>query len=189
MAAVAIRAVGHVTNPARSRAVAKAGVRRVSRRRRRESSICPACAPTWPSRCTRPRQAGDRGNGISPDDWADKPIRSRASTAGTLATARAIGETVVDTRRLHGAEPNARHARRRQAAARDPAGRPCAPCWWATATYARTAERVRIRSAGSVVLPPIPKLQCRPCSAQVDIAYIGWQRVVPSTASASRPTS
>ena len=45
-------------------------------------------------------------NGISPDDWAAKPQPLRGDVAGTLATARAVGETVVGYAGSMG-EPNA----------------------------------------------------------------------------------
>ena len=45
-------------------------------------------------------------NGISPDDWAGKPFPLQGDVAGTLATARAVGETVVGYAGSMG-EPNA----------------------------------------------------------------------------------
>ena len=119
-------------------------------------------------------------NGISPDDWADKPMPLSGDLAGTLATARSRGETVVGYAGSMG-EPNALDTLL-DAAARlrtDPAGRKLRFVLVGDGHLrARLQERVRAEGLVNVImLPPIPKLQVPAMLAQVDIAYIGWQRV------------
>ncbi len=119
-------------------------------------------------------------NGISPDDWADKPYPIQGDLAGTLATARAVGETIVGYAGSMG-EPNALDTLL-DAAARlriDPLGNKIRFVLVGDG-HLRThlQERVRVEGLTNVtLLPPIPKLQVPAMLAQVDIAYIGWQRV------------
>ena len=119
-------------------------------------------------------------NGISPDDWADKPYPIGGDLAGTLATARAVGETVVGYTGSMG-EPNALDTLL-DAAARlrvDPVGRRLRFLLVGDGHLrAHLQERVRAEGLSNVtMLPPIPKLQVPALLAQVDIAYIGWQHV------------
>jgi len=119
-------------------------------------------------------------NGISPDDWADKLTPISGDLAGTLATARAVGETVVGYAGSMG-EPNALDTLL-DAAARlrvDPVGRKLRFVLVGDGHLrAHLQERVRKENLSNVtMLPPIPKLQVPSMLAQVDIAYIGWQRV------------
>jgi len=119
-------------------------------------------------------------NGISPDDWADKPYPIAGDLAGVLATARARGETVVGYAGSMG-QPNALDTLL-DAAARlriDPVGRKLRFVLVGDGHLrAHLQERVRVEGLVNVtLLPPIPKLQVPAMLAQVDIAYIGWQRV------------
>jgi len=119
-------------------------------------------------------------NGISPDDWADKPYPIAGDLAGTLATARAVGETVVGYAGSMG-EPNALDTLL-DAAARlriDPVGSSLRFVLVGDGHLrAHLQERVRAEGLFNVtMLPPIPKLQVPAMLAQVDIAYIGWQHV------------
>ena len=119
-------------------------------------------------------------NGISPDDWVGKPYPLQGDVAGTLATARQLGETVVGYAGSMG-EPNALDTLL-DAAARlrvDPAGRKLRFLLVGDGHLrAHLQERVRKEGLSNVsMLPPIPKLQVPAMLAQVDIAYIGWQRV------------
>ena len=119
-------------------------------------------------------------NGISPDDWSDKPYPISGDLAGTLATARAVGETVVGYAGSMG-EPNALDTLL-DAAARlrvDPVGRRLRFVLVGDG-HLRAHLQERVRAEGLVnvtMLPPIPKLQVPAMLAQVDIAYIGWQHV------------
>jgi glycosyltransferase involved in cell wall biosynthesis len=119
-------------------------------------------------------------NGISPDDWAAAPQPLRGDVAGTLATARAVGETVVGYAGSMG-DPNALDTLL-DAAARlrgDPAGSKLRFVLVGDG-HLRAHLHERVRREGLVnvtLLPPIPKLQVPALLAQVDIAYIGWQRV------------
>jgi glycosyltransferase involved in cell wall biosynthesis len=119
-------------------------------------------------------------NGISPDDWADKPYPIAGDLAGVLATARARGETVVGYAGSMG-QPNALDTLL-DAAARlriDPVGRKLRFVLVGDG-HLRGHLQERVRAEGLVnvtLLPPIPKLQVPAMLAQVDIAYIGWQRV------------
>jgi glycosyltransferase involved in cell wall biosynthesis len=119
-------------------------------------------------------------NGISPDDWAAGPQPLRGDVAGTLATARAVGETVVGYAGSMG-EPNELDTLL-DAAARlrvDPLGRKLRFVLVGDGHLrAHLEERVRAQGLHNVtMLPPIPKLQVPALLAGVDIAYIGWQRV------------
>jgi glycosyltransferase involved in cell wall biosynthesis len=119
-------------------------------------------------------------NGISPDDWAAKPQPLREDVAGTLATARAVGETVVGYAGSMG-EPNALDTLLDAAALLrdDPLGRKLRFVLVGDG-HLRTHLQERVRKQGLAnvtLLAPIPKLQVPAMLAQVDIAYIGWQRV------------
>ncbi len=119
-------------------------------------------------------------NGISPDDWADKPYPIGGDLAGTLATARAVGETVVGYAGSMG-EPNALDTLLDAAALlrSDPVGGKLRFVLVGDGHLrAHLEERVRKERLTNVtMLAPIPKLQVPAMLAQVDIAYIGWQRV------------
>ena len=119
-------------------------------------------------------------NGISPDDWAAKPQPLREDVAGTLATARTVGETVVGYAGSMG-EPNALDTLLDAAALlrEDPQGRKLRFVLVGDG-HLREHLRKRVREEGLTnvrMLAPIPKLQVPALLAQVDIAYIGWQRV------------
>ena len=119
-------------------------------------------------------------NGISPDDWAAAPQPLREDVAGTLATARALGQTVVGYAGSMG-EPNALDTLLDAAALLrdDPLGRKLRFVLVGDGHLrAHLQERVRQeRLANVTMLAPIPKLQVPAMLGQVDIAYIGWQRV------------
>ena len=119
-------------------------------------------------------------NGISPDDWAAAPQPLREDVAGTLATARALGQTVVGYAGSMG-EPNALDTLLDAAALLrdDPLGRKLRFVLVGDGHLrAHLQERVRQEHLANVtMLAPIPKLQVPALLGQVDIAYIGWQRV------------
>jgi len=119
-------------------------------------------------------------NGISPDDWAAAPQPLREDVAGTLATARALGQTVVGYAGSMG-EPNALDTLLDAAALLrdDPLGRKLRFVLVGDGHLrAHLHERVRQEHLANVtMLAPIPKLQVPALLGQVDIAYIGWQRV------------
>jgi glycosyltransferase involved in cell wall biosynthesis len=119
-------------------------------------------------------------NGISPDDWAAAPQPLREDVAGTLATARALGQTVVGYAGSMG-EPNALDTLLDAAALLrdDPLGRKLRFVLVGDGHLrAHLQERIQEeRLANVTLLAPIPKLQMPALLAQVDIAYIGWQRV------------
>jgi glycosyltransferase involved in cell wall biosynthesis len=119
-------------------------------------------------------------NGISPDDWAAAPQPLREDVAGTLATARALGQTVVGYAGSMG-EPNALDTLLDAAALLrdDPLGRKLRFVLVGDGHLrAHLQERIQEeRLANVTLLAPIPKLQVPALLGQVDIAYIGWQRV------------
>jgi glycosyltransferase involved in cell wall biosynthesis len=119
-------------------------------------------------------------NGISPDDWAAEPAPLREDVADALARARAAGETIVGYAGSMG-EPNALDTLLDAAAllGDDPAGRRVRIVMVGDGHLrARLAARAREEGLANVtMLPPIPKAQVPALLAQVDIAYIGWQRV------------
>jgi len=119
-------------------------------------------------------------NGISPDDWATAPQPLREDVAGALAIARAVGETVVGYAGSMG-EPNALDTLLDAAALlrNDPVGGNLRFVLVGDGHLrAHLEARVRKERLGNVtLLAPIPKLQVPALLAQVDIAYIGWQRV------------
>ena len=119
-------------------------------------------------------------NGISPDDWAAAPQPLRGDVADALARARDAGETIVGYAGSMG-DPNALDTLLDAAALLrdDPNGRALRIVMVGDGhSRARLAERVQAEGLANVtMLPPIPKLQVPALLAQVDIAYIGWQRV------------
>jgi glycosyltransferase involved in cell wall biosynthesis len=119
-------------------------------------------------------------NGISPDDWADKPYPLNGDLAGTLATARALGETVVGYAGSMG-EPNALDTLLDAAALlrTDPQGGKLRFVLVGDGHLRAhlEARALKERLSNVTMLAPIPKLQVPAMLAQVDIAYIGWQRV------------
>ena len=119
-------------------------------------------------------------NGISPDDWAAKPQPLQGDLPGVLATARAVGETVVGYAGSMG-EPNALDTLLDAASLlrNHPLGGNLRFVLVGDG-HLREHLRERVRKEGLTnvsMLPPIPKLQVPALLAQVDIAYIGWQRV------------
>jgi len=119
-------------------------------------------------------------NGISPDDWATAPQPLDEAVAGALATARAVGETVVGYTGSMG-EPNALDTLLDAAALlrNDSVGSKLRFLLVGDGHLrAHLQTRVRKERLGNVtLLAPVPKLQVPALLAQVDIAYIGWQRV------------
>ena len=121
-------------------------------------------------------------NGISPDDWAAAPAPLREDVAAALHRAREAGETVVGYAGSMG-EPNALDTLLDAAALlRDDAaaaGRRIRIVMVGDGHLrAHLAARVQAEGLANVtMLPPIPKPQVPALLAQVDIAYIGWQRV------------
>jgi glycosyltransferase involved in cell wall biosynthesis len=115
-------------------------------------------------------------NGIAPDDWAAAPAPLREDIAGAFAAARAAGETVVGYAGSMGL-PNALDVLLDAAAQlRDE------PIRFVLVgdghERARLAQRVQDEHLARVtMLPPVPKTQIPSLLAQVDVAYIGWQRV------------
>ena len=119
-------------------------------------------------------------NGISPDDWEGKPFPLQGDVAGTLATARALGEMVVGYAGSMG-EPNALDTLLDAAAILrvDPVGSKLRFVLVGDGHLrAHLQERVAKEGLTNVtMLRPIPKLQVPSLLSQIDIAYIGWQRV------------
>lgn len=114
-------------------------------------------------------------NGIVLDDWAQSPEPLRADVAEAFAKARLAGHTVVGYAGSMG-EPNALDVLLDAAAQlRD------APIAFVLVggghLQAHLAERVGREGLDRVqLLPPIPKAQIPSFLAEVDVAYIGWQR-------------
>ncbi|KPF42647.1 glycosyl transferase [beta proteobacterium AAP121] len=117
-------------------------------------------------------------NGITLDEWAGEPEALRSDAAQALAAARlhTEGGAVVGYAGSMG-EPNALDVLLDAAALLREA-----PFRFVLVgsghEQARLAARVADEGLTNVtMLPPIPKAQVRSFLAQVDIAYIGWQRV------------
>ncbi len=117
-------------------------------------------------------------NGIALDEWAGEPEALRSDAAQALAAARVNteGGTVVGYAGSMG-EPNALDVLLDAAALLREA-----PFRFVLVgsghEQARLVARVAAEGLTNVtMLPPIPKAQVRSFLAQVDIAYIGWQRV------------
>ena len=115
-------------------------------------------------------------NGIAPDDWqlAAPPLRDDLASA--IAAQRAAGRTVVGYAGSMGL-PNALGVLLDAAALlRDQ------PIAFVMVGDGHERERLAQRIADEgltqvVLLPPIPKAEVPSFLAQIDIAYIGWQRV------------
>lgn len=115
-------------------------------------------------------------NGISPDDWLAAPQPLRADVQQAIDAARAAGCTVVGYAGSMG-EPNALDTLLDAAALlRD------APLRFVLVGDGHLREHLAARIAAGglgqvVLLPPVPKVQVPSLLAQLDLAYIGWQRV------------
>ena len=115
-------------------------------------------------------------NGISPDDWQGAPTALRADVQQAIDAARATGDTVVGYAGSMG-EPNALDTLIDAAGLlRD------APLRFVLVGdgHLREALAQRIAAEGLArvsLLAPVPKAQVPAFLAQLDIAYIGWQRV------------
>ena len=115
-------------------------------------------------------------NGITLDEWQGDPPPLRADVARHLADARAAGRTVVGYAGSMG-QPNALDTLLDATALlRDK--RLQFVLVGSGHEQARLAQRVQDEGLANVTFfPPIPKAQVPSFLADVDIAYIGWQRV------------
>jgi glycosyltransferase involved in cell wall biosynthesis len=115
-------------------------------------------------------------NGITPDEWQGQPPPLREDVAAAIATQRATGRTVVGYAGSMGL-PNALDVL--LDAARALQREPLAFVLVGDGhERARLAQRVLAEGLTQVtLLPPIPKAQIPSLLAELDIAYIGWQRV------------
>ncbi|MFO1218995.1 MAG: glycosyltransferase family 4 protein [Burkholderiaceae bacterium] len=115
-------------------------------------------------------------NGIDPDEWQRTPEALRADVRAAIAAARAAGRIVVGYAGSMGL-PNALDTL--LDAAKLLAGEPLAFVLVGDGhERARLAQRVRQETIAHVsLLPPIPKAQVPSFLAELDMAYIGWQRV------------
>ena len=115
-------------------------------------------------------------NGITPEDWQHQAAPLRDDVARAIAEQRAAGRTVVGYAGSMGL-PNALDVLLDAAALlRD---QPIAVVMVGDGhERARLKQRVADQGLTQVtLLPPIPKAQIPAFLAQIDIAYIGWQRV------------
>ena len=115
-------------------------------------------------------------NGITPEDWQHQAAPLRDDVARAIAAQRAAGRTVVGYAGSMGL-PNALDVLLDAAALlRD---QPIAVVMVGDGhERARLKQRVADQGLTQVtLLPPIPKAQIPAFLAQIDIAYIGWQRV------------
>ena len=115
-------------------------------------------------------------NGITPEDWQHQAAPLRDDVARAIAEQRAAGRTVVGYAGSMGL-PNALDVLLDAAALlRD---QPIAVVLVGDGhERARLKQRVADQGLTQVtLLPPIPKAQIPAFLAQIDIAYIGWQRV------------
>ena len=115
-------------------------------------------------------------NGITPEDWQHQAAPLRDDVARAIAAQRAAGRTVVGYAGSMGL-PNALDVLLDAAALlRD---QPLAIVMVGDGhERARLKQRVADQGLSQVtLLPPIPKAQIPAFLAQIDIAYIGWQRV------------
>ena len=115
-------------------------------------------------------------NGITPEDWQHQAAPLRDDLAHAIAAQRAAGRTVVGYAGSMGL-PNALDVLLDAAALlRD---QPIAVVLVGDGhERARLKQRVADQGLTQVtLLPPIPKAQIPAFLAQIDIAYIGWQRV------------
>ncbi len=115
-------------------------------------------------------------NGITLDEWQGDAPPLRADVARAIAAQRAAGRTVVGYAGSMGL-PNALDVL--LDAAKLMQGEPIAVVMVGDGhERARLAQRVADEGLAQVVmLPPIPKAQIPAMLSQLDIAYIGWQRV------------
>jgi glycosyltransferase involved in cell wall biosynthesis len=115
-------------------------------------------------------------NGISPDDWQATPQALRADVQQAIGAAHVAGHAVVGYAGSMG-EPNALDTLLDAAALlRD---RPLRFVLVGDG-HLRQHLALRIAAEGLVnvaLLPPVPKAQMFSLLGQLDIAYIGWQRV------------
>jgi glycosyltransferase involved in cell wall biosynthesis len=115
-------------------------------------------------------------NGISPDDWALTPALLRANVQQAVDAVRAEGRTLVGYAGSMG-EPNALDTLLDAAALlRD------APLRFVLVGDGHLREHLAARVAAEglanvSLLAPIPKAQVPALLAQLDVAYIGWQRM------------
>ena len=115
-------------------------------------------------------------NGITPEDWQHQAAPLRDDVARAIAAQRAAGRTVIGYAGSMGL-PNALDVLLDAAALlRD---QPLAIVMVGDGhERARLKQRVADQGLTQVtLLPPIPKAQIPAFLAQIDIAYIGWQRV------------
>ena len=115
-------------------------------------------------------------NGITPDDWQQEAPPLRDDVARAIAAQRAVGHTVVGYAGSMGL-PNALDVLLDAVSRlRD---QPMAIVMVGDGhERTRLAQRVADQGLTQVtLLPPIPKAQMPAFLAQIDIAYIGWQRV------------
>jgi len=115
-------------------------------------------------------------NGITPDDWQQQALPLRDDVARAIAAQRAVGRTVVGYAGSMGL-PNALDVLLDAAALlRD---HPIAVVMVGDGhERARLKQRFADQGLTQVtLLPPVPKAQIPAFLAQIDIAYIGWQRV------------
>ena len=115
-------------------------------------------------------------NGITLDEWEGAPPPLRRDVAAALAGARADGRTVVGYAGSMGL-PNALDVLLQ--AAQRLRGEPFA---FVLVGDGHERERLQAQAAAAGLgavrfLPPVPKAQVPAFLAEVDIAYIGWQRV------------
>ena len=115
-------------------------------------------------------------NGITPDDWQGTPPPLRDDVVRAIAQHRAAGRTVVAYAGSMG-RPNALDTLLDAAALLREA--PIALLLVGDGhERGRLAQRMADEGLGHVtLLPPIPKAQIPTLLGQIDIAYIGWQRV------------
>jgi len=115
-------------------------------------------------------------NGITPDEWQGDAPPLRDDVAQAIAAQRAAGRTVVGYAGSMGLPNALDHL---LDAARLLQGEPLAIVMVGDGhERARLARRVADEGLALVtMLPPIPKAQIPSMLRQVDIAYIGWQRV------------
>ena len=115
-------------------------------------------------------------NGISPDDWQAPPVSLRGDVQQSIDAARAAGRAVVGYAGSMG-EPNALDTLLDAAALLREA-----PLHFVLVgdghLRQHLAARVAAEGLASVsLLAPVPKADVPSLLAQIDIAYIGWQRV------------
>jgi glycosyltransferase involved in cell wall biosynthesis len=120
-------------------------------------------------------------NGITLDEWSGSAPPLREDVAAAIARARASGAAVVGYAGSMGL-PNALDTLLDAAAQlqREPAGSPPLQIVMVGSGHERDRLFRRLQAEGLTnvqLLAPIPKAQIPSFLAQIDIAYIGWQRV------------